>query len=329
MGMAALFAAGFFAFRRWSSDSKAWTYVVYALTAEVGTLLFRYDLLPALMVVAGIWLLERRRFGPVYALIGMGTLLKLFPLALLPVVVIAQWRVGIAPGDRQGWRRPALGVGLCAVIVAAGFGGALLIDPSHALGSVTYFLQRPVEVESMPATLMWLGSLGGVSITAVYSHTSFALTGPLSPAASVLCDAVLIVGVLWVLWRQVTGRITASYATVAVLLVVICTSHVLCPQYLLWVIPALATVQGFQWRWLPPFAMTSLIYPFLFHFAAHANPPGYTDGLLPAVALRNVLLVACAVTFIVATPVLVSARRAGEPLFLCPSAGRAHGSNAL
>jgi hypothetical protein len=226
-----------------------------------------------------------------------------------------------APGDGRAWRRPAFGVGLCALIVAAGFGGALLIDPTHALGSVTYFLQRPVEVESIPATLMWLGSLTGVPITAVYSHTSFALTGSLSPAASALCDAALIVGVLWVLWRQVTGRITASHATVAVLLVVICTSHVLCPQYLLWVIPALAAVRGFQWRWLPAFAMTSLIYPFLFHFGAHANPPGYTDGLLPAVALRNVLLVACAVTFVIATPAPVSATRTGDPAAPAGAAG--------
>ncbi len=159
---------------------------------------------------------------------------------------------------------------------------------------------------------MWLGSLAGVSITAVYSHSSFGLTGSLGPAASALCDAALAAGVLWVLWRQVTGRITASYATVSVLLVVLCTSRVLCPQYLLWVIPALAAVQGFQWRWIPAFALTALIFPFLWHVAVHTDPAGYTDGLLPAVALRNVLLVAAAVSFVVATASLQLAPRAGD-----------------
>ncbi len=307
LGMLALFAAGFLAFERWATDAKAWTYVVYALLAGMGTLIFRYDLLPALMVVAGIWLMERRRFWPVYALIGLGTLLKLFPLALLPVVVIAQWRAEATSGDVRPWRRPALGVGLCAVVVAAGLGGALLVDPTHALGSIQYLVQRPVEVESIPATLMWLGSFAGVSITPVYGHSSFGLTGSLGPVASAACDAVLVAGVLWVLWRQLAGRITASYATVAVLLLVICTSRVLCPQYLLWVVPALAAVQGFRWRWIPAFAMTALIFPFLWHVAVHTDPAAYTDGLLPAVAVRNVLLVACAAGFVLATPVLESA----------------------
>lgn len=305
LGMAALFVLGFVAVRRWKGPSRAWTYAAYTLAAGPATLLFRYDIVPGLLVLLCLWLLERRRFGPAYPLIAVGALVKLFPLVLLPVTAITHARADRRGGGWGVARRLAVGGVACIGIVAAGFALGRFMDPAHGLGAITYDLRRPVEVKSVPATLMWLGSLVGSPIHPTYSFGSFNLTGPLSAATSLIGDVGLVVGMLWVWWRQLSGRIDAGQAVAAALLVLICTSSVLSAQYLLWVAPVLAVVEGFRFRWLAVCLLTALVFPLLFQVAVQYQPTiRYSGVFLAGIAARNLLLVACTARF------LVTARRA-------------------
>ena len=305
LGMAALFVLGFVAVRRWKGPSRAWTYGAYTLAAGPATLLFRYDIVPGLLVLACLWLLERRRFAPTYPLIAVGTLVKLFPLVLLPVTAVAHARADRRGGGWGVARRLAAGGAVCIGIVAAGFALGLVVDPARGLGAITYDLRRPVEVESVPATLMWIGSLFGSPIHPAYSFGSYNLTGPLTAAASLVGDAGLVAGILWVWWRQLTGRIDTGQAVVASLLVLICTSAVLSAQYLLWVAPVLAVVEGFRYRWLAVCLLTALVFPLLFQVAVQYQPTiRYSAVFLAGIAARNLLLVACTARF------LATARRA-------------------
>jgi hypothetical protein len=308
LGMAALVVLGFVAVRRWKGSSRAWTYGAYTLAAGPATLLFRYDIVPALLVLGCLWLLERRRFGAVYPLIGVGTLVKLFPIVLLPVTAIAHARATRQSDPPSVARRLAVGAITCLGIAAAGFALGVVADPAHGLGAITYDLRRPIEVEAVPATLMWLGSLLGVPIHATYAYGSYCLTGPLSATAGALGDAGLLAGMLWVWWRQLSGRMDASHAVAASLLVLLCTSGVLSTQYLLWVAPVLAVVDGFRFRWLAVFLLTALIFPVLFEVAVQYQPTiGYSAAFLAGVGARNLLLVACTAWF------LVTGRAAPDP----------------
>jgi hypothetical protein len=310
LGMAALFLLGFAAVGRWKGASRAWTYGAYLLAAGPATLLFRYDLVPALLVLGCLWLLERRRHGAVYPLLGLGTLTKLFPLALLPVTAIAHARDARRSGPRGiAWRVASGGV-VCLGIVAAGFALALFANPAHGVGAITFNLRRPVEVESVPGTLMWLGSLVGVPIRDSYGYGSYNVTGPLSGAAAAIGDAGLVAGMLWVWWRQATGRMDTAHAVSASLLVLLCTSGVLSAQYLLWVAPALAVVDGFQYRWLAVFLLTALVFPLLFQVAVQYPPTVLYSGVfLAGVAVRNLLLVACTIGFLASRPALAKPQR--------------------
>jgi hypothetical protein len=302
LGMAALFVLGFFAIRRWKGASRAWTYGAYALATGPATLLFRYDILPALMVLGCLWLLERRRFGPAYPLIGLGTLVKLFPLVLLPVTVIAHARAVRSTGAWGVIRRLGAGVVVCAVIVAGGFALGHVIDPAHGLGAITYNVSRPVQVESVPATLMWLGSLVGVPAHPVYASVSYDLVGSLSGVASAAGDLGLVVGMLWVWWRQLTGRMDTGHAVVGTLLVLLCTTGVLSTQFLLWMAPVLAVVEGFRYRWVAVFLLTALIFPVLYQVAIEYSPIlRYSVWFLAGIAVRNVLLVVCTVLFLLSS----------------------------
>jgi len=301
LGMAALFLLGFAAVRRWKGPATAWTYGAYLLAAGPATLLFRYDLVPALLVLGCLWLLERRRFAALYPLLGVGTLVKLFPLALLPVTVIGHAKGGLR-GDR--WprvaARVAAGAAVCLGVTLAGFALAYAADPANGLGALTFELGRPVEVESIPASLMWLGSLFGVPLHASYEGLAYNVTGQLSRAATLAGDAGLVAGMLWVWWRQQTGRMDAGHAVTGAVLVLICTNGVLSAQFLLWVGPVLAVVVGFQYRWLAVFLLTALIFPLLFQVAVQYTPSiSYSAVFMGTIAARNLLLVACTVSLLV------------------------------
>jgi hypothetical protein len=301
LGMAALFVLGFVAVRRWKGASRAWTYGAYTLAAGPATLLFRFDIVPGLLVLVCLWFLERRRFAPAYPLIAVGTLVKLFPLVLLPVAAIAHARTDRSGGGWGVARRLAAGGGVCIGVVAAGFALGLVLDPARGLGAITYDLRRPVEVESVPATLMWLGSLLGPPIHATYSFGSYNLTGALTTAASLIGDAGLVAGMLWVWWRQLTGRIDVGQAVAGALLVLLCTSAVLSAQYVLWVTPVLAVVEGFRFRWLAVCLLTALVFPLLFQVAVQYQPTiRYSSVFMVAIAARNLLLVTGTVRFLVA-----------------------------
>ena len=191
--MGALVLLGYAGFLRFSTRRRGLIYVFYLVLGATATLLARFDLVPALVTLAALWAAERRRFPLAYALLAAGILLKLYPAFLVPVVMVEQWRdvsrtaaeKGIASpfaavrgwrGDArttlrrlrsQLWAHPAtrqvaLGVGICAGLVALAFAVALSLNPSGALSGFNYASARPLQVESTPASLLWLGSLFGI-----------------------------------------------------------------------------------------------------------------------------------------------------------------------
>ena len=298
--MAVVTGLGYLAFRRWTSPQQAAAFAIYVLAAGMATVLFRFDVVPALVTVACLWLMQRNRFAIVYPLLAVATLTKLYPIVLLPVLVIAHWRAARNAGSSA--LPEVVGVVVCLGLIVLGFGVAVLIDSTHGLGAVTYDLRRPDEVEAVPSTLMWLGSLLGFgSVSANQNFGSFNLIGGMSTAANALGDGLLVVGMLFVYIGQFRGRFTTGQAALAALLILICTSKVLSAQYLIWLAPLLATTVGFQVRWLFVCLVNALLFPLLFSVGidtSHGHVV-YSGLLFGGIAVRNALLVACSVWFVV------------------------------
>jgi len=322
--MGALFIVGWFCFRKWTTPREAAAYAFYLLAAGSATLLFRYDLLPALVTVGALWSAQRNHFRASYALVAFGTLLKLFPIILLPVVAIAHWR-GRRDADVNALRHVALAAGGCLAMIAAGFLVAAIFDPARGLSALTFDLKRPTEVESVPATLLWLGSLAGISVRPA-AGSSLNLIGALSDPIGVVAIFALGAGVLWVFWRQIHGHITAGQAAVAMLLVLLCSSKVLSAQYLIWLAPLLATTVGFEMRWFALCLMTALIFPGLWDIGVHERGPtiAYGSVLLVGIAVRNALLIYLTARFLVAPGIDRASERIAEmPRVPLPGAVRA------
>src|SRR5467141_319290 len=108
--MSAVALAGYLLVARVTSWRNAAAYGAYLLVGAGGTLLGRYDIVPAVAVVAALWAVRRGRFRWAYALLAAGVLLKLYPLFLLPVILLehrrqlAQWSPSREGRYRIPWR---------------------------------------------------------------------------------------------------------------------------------------------------------------------------------------------------------------------------------
>jgi hypothetical protein len=205
-----------------------------------------FDLAPVAVTLAALSLVCAGRPRAGLALLGVGALIKGFPLVALPVVVA--WLVG------RGHRREALQGGLaCLAVLSAGAAAALAVSPDGALDAVRYHLERPVQVES-PAALVLLG-LDGAGLgeaVSVSSHRSDGLRHPLDGAVAALSGLALliVVGLLTALAARgaeaADDRRRLVLAALAAVTAFAALGKVLSPQFVIWVLPLGAL--AFAWR---------------------------------------------------------------------------------
>jgi hypothetical protein len=317
-------------FARTLSRQKAITYAAYLLVGATGTLLMRFDLLPALVTLGALVLAERKHYRWAYALLAIGVLLKLYPGFLVPVLMAYQWREAMSArparlgegqrdwrsylaacwrgvrAGRAAWRGSARqfwqgsramfpGLGTFVLVTLLGFSMPAVINFIGTISEFKYALSRPIQIESAPATLLWLGTFLGFPAGPNQSFNSLNLVGPLDSTIKLISLLALIGGTLLVCWRVSRGKLSLGQGFVALVAVVLASNKLLSPQYIMWILPLVAYVEGFDLLWLTICALTTLIFPFIYQtrhpiLMVPANP-----GFLTTIALRNVFLVAAAV----------------------------------
>jgi len=351
--MIVIILLGYLGVRRFAGRRRALLYMLYLILGTMATMLDRFDIVPALVTLAALWAAQRRRFAAAYILLAIGVLLKLYPFFLIPLVAIEQWRAlgapniwrllttpsGAAPATQaprrlwsagaQIWRsaparRVAEGMAFGLGLIALAYVGALMLNPSGALTGFGYASDRPLQVESTPATLLWLGAIVGIPAHAVFSFSSLNYVGPLDVVLKPLSALALAAGCLWTYWRQARGRLTIGQAFIACLCAVIVTNKIFSPQYLIWVVPFVAAVEGFDLIWVVICLLTTLIYPYLYGVRNPISTVTFGWDFMPAVALRNLLLLYVTLRALTRPAIRQPARIAGE----APSGGAAAAAQA-
>ncbi|HEV8190747.1 MAG TPA: glycosyltransferase 87 family protein, partial [Ktedonobacterales bacterium] len=230
-GFGLFFFAGYLCCRRFASRAAAARYALYLLLGAQGTLLDRYDLAPALLSVAVLWCAKRKRFGWAYVALAAGAGLKLYPLVLLPVVVIAHYHSLRAAGSKLGLAttRAAVGAAICLISASAlVFVPALVTSQQQTW--LAYASNRPVQVESVPGTLVWVGTLLGAAAHVDNSFGSQGWVGGLSGAVAGPSLALGLAVFLWLWWRQARGNISLHRAALASLCLLLVSGKVLSAQ---------------------------------------------------------------------------------------------------
>jgi hypothetical protein len=301
--MLLLFVAGYLAIRRRESARVAEVCGVYLVLGCFATVLGRFDLLPAAATVVAYWAVRERRFTLAYGLLAIGAVLKLYPVLLVPIVVLEQYRaLDLNPLRSAPPRQVVRGVALVAGVVVAAFAIAAVLEPSGWLGPFVYNAGRPLQVESVPASLLWLSGLLGLHVAPDHSFHSYNLVGSAAGELSLLASVGLVGGCLLVYWQQLSGRLAFGRALTLCLLVIVCTDRVFSPQYLMWVVPMVAiTERDHDGVWLAICALTTLIFPYAYDLAGlhgSGTPDSYPWFFSGIIAVRNALLVVATARFI-------------------------------
>jgi hypothetical protein len=226
-----------------SAERTAGALCFFALAplALGSVILYRYDLWPAFLTVAGIAavLARRQRLG--LAAIGLGIAAKAFPAVVLPPALVYVWRT-------RGRREALLCLAVSAAVVAVVVVPFLALAPHGVWESIVRQTTRPLQLESLGSALLLAAHhAGGLALTLDSSRGSQNLVGSL-PHAAGAASSVLLGVVLVAIWvAAARGPATPerfvrwSVASVAAF---VALGKVLSPQFLIWLLPLVPLVRG-------------------------------------------------------------------------------------
>jgi hypothetical protein len=86
------------------------------------------------------------------------------------------------------------------------------------------------------------------------------------------------------------GRLTIGQAMLACLCVVIVTNKIFSPQYIIWVLPFVAAVEGFSLLWVVIGVLTTLDFPIVYGLRAPIWDAPFSWQFMPVIAARNLLM---------------------------------------
>jgi hypothetical protein len=298
--MAVLAAGIYVALLRFRSRAAAIACATYLVTGCWGTALGRFDLIPAALTLFALLLAVRKRWNWAFTMLALGTLFKFYPAILIPPFLLAQQLE--MHGERwYSWRRwqpSVIFVALCTVVM----GISALLSVGGTIDPLRYFGNRPVQVESFAASLMWLTSLV-TQHPLTYAKTFGSLnifdapgngTGLYTSAVSLLGNVLLVLGLLYTFWLQWRRKIDLGTASLLTLLVVIFTGKVFSPQYLIWIAPFVAYVGEANLKWLLSWntlgLLTTWIYPYIYNMSKELAKVPYLPLFFPVTTVRNFLL---------------------------------------
>ena len=229
---------------RLAGDGRAGLTVAWLLVLSpvlIGaSLRTHFDALPVAIALGGLLALSRDRHALGFALLGVGTMTKLFP-GLLAVIAFA-WLAG-----RGDWRRALLGAAVFAAVVVA---ISLPLAGAGYVDSFQFHLDRPVQIESSAASVLF--ALGGSEVTGTNLRPDRFKSNGLDGGHADLVEAVFAFVLVLALWTVVTlaaRRRDARHMVLcgfAALLAFVTLGKVFSPQYVIWLAPfaALAWVWG-------------------------------------------------------------------------------------
>jgi hypothetical protein len=254
-------------------------------------ILTRFDYWPAAVTTIALALAAsgRRRWAAVA--LGVAIAIKVYPAALVPLLVIEAWR-------RRG-RREAL---VCGALVAGAalvlYAPFLAVSPGGVWDSIHKQTGRPLQVETLGSALLIAANhLLGLRVAVSNGFGSQNLASRFSGIAATLTTLAEL-GTLVYIWvryarsKEESGDELLRYAAAAIVAFV-AFGKVLSPQFMVWLVPAVALVggrRGLRAGMLLGAALVFTLYWFPGRYWAFVD---HLDSSLAwVVLLRDLLLVA-------------------------------------
>jgi len=206
----------------------------YAALAPVlvgSLILSRFDLWPALLLVAALAALaaDRHRLG--WALLGAAVAAKLWPIVVVPVALVWSLRRG------RGWSVLA-----GAIVIVLAFGPFAILAPHGLWHSIRGQASRPLQVESLGAAL--LTTFGHPHVVSTHGSQNITGHGGVAAALSTIGAAAVVAAWVGFARGERSSRDRLLRYSAAAVAAFVAFDKVLSPQYLLWLIPLVPLVRG-------------------------------------------------------------------------------------
>jgi hypothetical protein len=245
-----------------------------------------FDLAPVALTLAALLLLCDGRSRAGLATLGVAALVKGYPL--LAAAPALAWVAA-----REGHRAALKAAAWLAAVLAVGCGLALAASPDGAVDALRYQSNRPVQIESAPATaLLALDALGIGDARTVSSHRSDGLTHPADALVVGAFDGLLLLALVLVgraAWKRPTsGSLMLAALVTAVAFAAL--GKVLSPQFLIWLTPLAALALAWGERALAAVSATAIVLTQVEFPARYADVVAREPGVVALVAVRNLAL---------------------------------------
>ena len=297
---------------RYARRGAALAFVVYMVIGAWGIAVGRFDLVPATLTLLCVIAAERKHWTAAYIALAFAFLLKIYPILFLPALFMAEqqearrfhtpqsltlvslpdelWQT-LRDIRRWRWKNTLI---FCAISLGVTGFFALLNFQGAVVSQLSYFANRPVQIESSGSPILFLGVHFGYPAQIISSFGSTNVVSGLQRLVEFSLDALLVLGYLYALFVQWRGKLDVTQAFIAILLVFIVTGKVFSAQYLMWLIPLLAYSGAYNLFWLLTWGLISLlttyIYPYIYTSAPINSQVPYQPGFIESVTARNVLL---------------------------------------
>jgi len=190
-----------------------------------------FDLAPVALLLGALWLLVSGRPRSGMVLLGLAVMTKGFPIVVAPVALA--WLAA-----RAGRRTTLSAAAAFVVALAIPAAVALGLSSDGAWAAVEFHLDRPVQIESLPAGgLRLLGGLGADEPRAVSSHRSDGFEHAAGDALSLVCLLAMLGAIAVITARSRGGPRELVLASLAAVAAFTALGKVLSPQYILWLVP--------------------------------------------------------------------------------------------
>jgi hypothetical protein len=256
--------------------------------------LARFDIVPALFVLAAVLARDRGRSAAWSGLLSVGVAIKAFPLFLYPALL---------RGERN-LRRVIVAGAIPLVLCVA----AVVVMGDEFGSAITYHTDRALQVEALAASPFEVAhALGSSGIATVTGHGGFELSASGADTARWLSVVIGAIGYLLLVragWRSEVSNLKLATALVTVLVVL---APVLSPQFLLWILPISACAYGLGKENLVLLVAVLLTQITLQNYD---GVDALKDGFVWPLAARNVSLLIY--LWIVCEPILGAARESGS-----------------
>jgi uncharacterized membrane protein len=251
----------------------------------------QYDIFPAVMMLLSLYYFWLGHNKTSWFWLALGVMTKLYPAVMIPLYLIIYW------SNRQ--LKPVLSgvltfVLTCLILLMP----FLVTGPDNLMSLINYHSQRGIQIESFyGACLLLADKLGWTSALMIFNYGSWNLSGSIAETLSkfvVYIQAAALFVSYCFIWTQIKpgkSQFTRLGAyTLLLLAVLLLTSKVFSPQYIIWLLPVLPLIFT-RWRlavWTI-FAVTGIFTYLIF-------PVSYIDLLnlniypITLVFMRNLTL---------------------------------------